>query len=144
MDLGPGNSPCVSYNLRKASLIVSKLYAREMRAAPIRGPQYSLMMMISRRENPRISELARAMGADRTTMTRNLEQLQKKGWIRVEPGKDGRTKAVQIAPKGKTALERSIAYWHKAQKRVLKALGDDRWRRMLKDLSALSALTSER
>ena len=137
-------STCVSFNLRKASLIVSKVYVREMRTAPIRGPQYSLMMMISRRENPRISELARAMGADRTTMTRNLEQLEKKGFIRVVQGKDGRTKAVQISPKGKAALERSNSYWQKAQAKVVKALGDDRWERMLQDLAALSTLASPR
>ena len=88
---------CVSYNLRKASRIVSKLYAREMRPAPVRGPQFSLMMMISGRQNPTISELARDIGADRTTMTRNLEQLQKRGFIEITQGKNLRTKAVRIA-----------------------------------------------
>jgi DNA-binding MarR family transcriptional regulator len=136
-------SGCVSYNLRKASRIVSKVYAREMRASPIRGPQFSLMMQISRRENARISELAREVGADRTTMTRNLEQLEKKGFIRVVQGKDLRTKAVQITPRGKAALERSISHWQKAQARVVKTLGDDRWQRMLSDLSVLSTLARQ-
>src|SRR5690349_12170416 len=98
-------SSCISYNLRKASRIVSKVYVREMRAAPVRGPQFTLMMMISKRENPKISELAREVGADRTTMTRNLEQLEKKGFIRISQGKDKRSKAVQIVPKGKAALQ---------------------------------------
>lgn len=131
---------CVSYNLRKASRIVSKLYTREMRPAPVRGPQFSLMMMISRRQNPTISELARDIGADRTTMTRNLEQLQKRGFIEITQGKNLRTKAVRIAPEGQAALERSITYWQKAQNKVLKTLGQDRWTRMLTDLSALAPL----
>jgi DNA-binding MarR family transcriptional regulator len=134
-------SACVSYNLRRASRIVSKVYTMEMRSAPVRGPQFSLMMMIARRERPTISELARDIGADRTTMTRNLEQLEKKGLISVAQGKDMRTKAVQLAPKGKAALERSISYWKKAQTKVLKTLGEDRWKRMLNDLSVLSTLT---
>lgn len=134
---------CVSYNLRKASRIVSKVYAREMRYSPIRGPQYSLMMQIVRRENPRISQLAREVGADRTTMTRNLEQLEKRGFVRVTQGKDMRTKAVQATPKGKAALERSISHWRKAQTKVLKTLGDDRWRRMLDDLSVLGSLARQ-
>jgi DNA-binding MarR family transcriptional regulator len=99
------------------------------------------MMMIARRERPTISELARTIGADRTTMTRNLDQLEKKGLISVVQGKDLRTKAVQLAPKGKAALERSVSYWQKAQTKVLKTLGEDRWQRMLNDLSVLSALT---
>lgn len=134
---------CVSYNLRKASRIVSKLYTREMRPAPVRGPQFSLMVMISRRQNPTISDLARDIGADRTTMTRNLEQLQKRGFIEITQGKNLRTKAVRIAPKGQAALERSIAYWQKAQNKVLKTLGQERWTRMLTDLSALTPLADQ-
>lgn len=134
---------CVSYNLRKASRIVSKVYAREMRSSPIRGPQYSLMMQIARRENPRISQLAREVGADRTTMTRNLEHLEKKGFVRVAQGEDMRTKAVQITPRGKAALQRSASYWQKAQIKVVKTLGEDRWKRMLADLSVLATLARQ-
>lgn len=133
-------SACVSFNLRKASRIVSKVFAREMRKAPVRGPQFSLMMMISKRENPTISALARDLGADRTTMTRNLEQLEKKGFIYITQGKDLRTKAVQVAPKGQAALKHSRTYWQKAQAKVLEALGEDRWSRMMSDLTVLTTL----
>jgi hypothetical protein len=40
-------------------------------------------------------------------------------------------------------LQRSIAYWQKAQSKVLKTLGQDRWTRMLTDLSALASLTGQ-
>jgi DNA-binding MarR family transcriptional regulator len=133
-------SACVSYNLRKASRIISKLYARDMRAAPVRGPQFSLMMMIAREGSAAISELSREIGADRTTMTRNLEHLVKKGFIRIVQGKDMRTKAVEVTAKGSAALERSIKYWQKAQARTVKALGQDRWNRMQNDLAVLSGL----
>ena len=134
-------SSCISYNLRKASRVVSKLYANEMRSAPIRGPQFSLMMMISTRKNPKISELAIEIGADRTTLTRNLEQLTKRGFIRVAQGNDLRSKAIQTTPKGELALERSLGHWQRAQAKALKALGEERWARMLNDLSVLSTLT---
>lgn len=74
-------------------------------------------------------------------MTRNLDHLERKGFIRVVQGKDMRTKAVEVTPKGKSALDRSIAYWQKAQARTVKALGEDRWERMLEDLSVLSNLS---
>ena len=99
----PQSAACVSYNLRKASRIVSKVYSKEMRLAPVRGPQYSLMM-ITRLESPAVSELAERTGADRTTMTRNLGHLEKRGFIRIAQGKDIRSKAVELTPKGKAAL----------------------------------------
>ena len=136
-------SPCVSYNLRKAARIVSKVYAQAMREAPVQGPQYSLMMLISRRERCTISELAEYMGTDRTTMTRNLEQLEKRGFIQIGQGRDQRSKAIVLKPKGKAAIERSVPYWREAQSQVLEALGEQRWQRMRGDLSALSALARE-
>lgn len=143
MNPAPPTAVCVSYNLRKASRIVSKVYAKEMRAAPVRGPQFSLMMAILRRENPTISELAEHMGADRTTMTRNLEQLAKRRLISITQGKNLRSKAVRLEPKGKDALDRSVPYWRNAQTKVLERLGEDRWLRMLSDLTALSTLTTD-
>jgi hypothetical protein len=67
MDAAAASSFCVNYNLRKASLIVSKVYTREMRGAPVRGRQFGLLMQIAKRPNSAISELARVVGADRTT-----------------------------------------------------------------------------
>jgi DNA-binding MarR family transcriptional regulator len=140
MKSGEQTSSCLSYNLRKASRVVSKLYAKEMRLAPVRGPQFSLMMAIARLECPAISALAKEIGADRTTMTRNLNHLQKRGFIHVAQGKDMRTKAVKISPRGRTALDQSISHWQKAQARVLQALGEQRRDRILDDLSVLSGL----
>lgn len=144
MNPTPPSEMCVSYNLRKASRIVSKVYTKEMRSAPVRGPQYSLMMMIARREHPTISEIADSTGADRTTMTRNLGHLQRRGFIRIVQGKNLRSKAVELTPKGKAAIERSVPCWRKAQAKVLKLLGADRWDRMLTDLTVLSTLTAKR
>jgi DNA-binding MarR family transcriptional regulator len=141
MNSATPSSLCISYNLRKASRIVSKVYAQEMRGAPVRGPQFSLMMMIARKESSTISELAEYMGTDRTTMTRNLDHLKRRGLIRIAQGKDLRSKAVELEPKGRNALERSTSYWRNAQAKVLAVLGDQRWDRMLADLSVLSGLT---
>jgi DNA-binding MarR family transcriptional regulator len=144
MKPAPPTSLCVSYTLRKASRIVSKIYAGAMRTAPVRGPQFSLMGVISRLQSPTISELAREIGADRTTLTRNLDHLEKKGLIGITQGKDLRTKAVQLTPKGRAALKLSMSYWQKAQAKVLKVLGEQRWNRILNDLSVLSTLTHEK
>jgi DNA-binding MarR family transcriptional regulator len=135
---------CVAYNLRKSSRIVSKIYEKEMRGAPIHGPQFSLMIIIAKRGTQTITGLARDIGADRTTLTRNLRQLERKGVVQISSGKDDRTKAVSLLPAGEQAIRESVPYWKRAQTKVLKALGEDRWARMLSDLSAVTALTARR
>ena len=135
---------CVAYNLRKSSRIVSKIYEKEMRGAPIHGPQFSLMIMIAKRGPQTITALARDIGADRTTLTRNLRQLERKGVIAISNGKDDRTKSVSILPAGEKALRDSVPYWKRAQTKVVAALGEDRWSRMLSDLSVVSTLATRR
>jgi DNA-binding MarR family transcriptional regulator len=131
---------CVAYNLRKSSRIVSKIYEKEMRPAPIRGPQFSLTIMIAKRGAVTISGLAKEIGADRTTLTRNLKQLERKGIVQIAPGEDSRMKVVSLKPKGEQAIRASVKHWKKAQTKVVSALGEERWVRMLADLSAVSAL----
>ncbi|HML16471.1 MAG TPA: MarR family winged helix-turn-helix transcriptional regulator [Bryobacteraceae bacterium] len=135
-----GTSRCVAYNLRKAARITTKIYEQEMRAAPIQGPQFSLLVIIAQRGPATISALAEAVGADRTTLTRNLRQLENKRVIEILPGADPRSKKVRVLPKGEAALRAAVKYWEKAQRKVLDTLGEDRWRRMLSDLSAVVAL----
>ena len=131
---------CVAYNLRKASRIASKVYEKEMRGAPVHGPQFSLMIIIAKRGTETITGLARDIGADRTTLTRNLRQLERKGLIRISQGSDNRAKAVALLPDGEKAIRESVRHWKRAQTKVVDALGAERWSRMLGDLAAVAAI----
>lgn len=117
---------CVSYNLRKSSQVVSRIYAREMHDAPVRGPSS-------------ITALAKEVGFDRTTLTRNLKPLEQRGLVHIELVTANR-KEVSLLPAGEVALRRAIQFWRKAQTKVVTELGEDRWNRMRGDLAAVIAL----
>jgi DNA-binding MarR family transcriptional regulator len=130
---------CVSFNLRKSSQVVSRIYAKEMHDSPVRGPLFSLMMMIYRRGPASITMLAKEVGLDRTTLTRNLKPLEQRGLIRIEQVTANR-KQVSLLPDGEEALHRAIECWRKAQDKVVNELGEERWNRMRDDLAAVMAL----
>jgi DNA-binding MarR family transcriptional regulator len=132
-------SICVAFNLRKSSQVVSRVYAREMQGSPIRGPLFALMMIIHKRGPASITTLASDIGLDRTTLTRNLKPLEKKGLIRIRQVSANR-KEVTILPEGEVALRHATACWRKAQNKVVNELGEERWARMREDLSAVMAL----
>jgi DNA-binding MarR family transcriptional regulator len=130
---------CVAFNLRKSSQVVSRIYAKEMHDSPVRGPLFALMMMIYRRGPASITTLARDVGLDRTTLTRNLKPLEQRGLIRIEQLTANR-KQVSLLPEGEEALLSAIECWRKAQTKVVNELGEDRWNRMRDDLAAVMAL----
>ena len=133
---------CVSYNLRKSSHIISRIYAKEMAEAPIRGPLFSLLAIIHKRGPDSITALANDLGLDRTTLTRNLKPLTQRGLIEIRQV-SANHKEIRLRPKGETALRRSLDCWRKAQKRVVDALGEDRWNRMREDLRAVMELGNQ-
>ena len=120
---------CVAFNLRKSARVVGRLYEQEMRDAPIKGPLFSLLAIINKRGAATITGLAKDIGLDRTTLTRNLKPLEKRGLIRIAQ-KEKRSKVVSLLPKGEAALRESLIRWRKAQDKVVRALGEDRWTRM--------------
>ena len=132
---------CVAYNLRKAAHIVSRIYAKEMAKAPIRGPLFSLLATINKSGPQTITAVAQDLGLDRTTLTRNLEPLKRRGLIEIRKMAANR-KEIRLLPKGETTLTRSLHFWRRAQARVVSELGESRWSRMRKDLRAVMALDS--
>ena len=135
-------SACVALNLRKSSHIVSRYYAKQMRDSPVRGPLFSLLAMIRRHGSANITVLARDIGLDRTTLTRNLKQLEQRGFIEVSPAMANK-KAVRLLPDGEAALQEALLHWRKTQDKVVSELGEARWKRMRRDLAAVMALGNQ-
>lgn len=84
-----------------------------------------------------IKKLADWAIMDRTTVTRNLKLLEKKGSIRIEPGKDHRERVVTLTHEGITALVAAIPFWEKAQHHVGEIFGKDRTSRVVRELSKM-------
>ena len=89
------------------------------------------------------TRLAEHLALDRTTLTRNLKVLADRGLVQISPGSDRRERVASITGAGEAAIERATPVWREAQERLVAAFGEDRWRRMIEDMSDLAALTEE-
>ena len=90
-----------------------------------------------------MQDMSTLMAMDRTTLTRNLSPLLKKGLVKVSVGSDRRARPIQITPKGKSALEKALPYWEKAQAHILDTLGADKWDAMMRGLHQISMIVEE-
>jgi DNA-binding MarR family transcriptional regulator len=84
-----------------------------------------------------ITALAKFMGMDRSTLTRNLAPLEREGLIRV--GNEGwrRSRTVEITQKGRSRLRTALPFWEKAQATLRQKLGSRRWPVIMADLDDL-------
>ena len=127
---------CSLFNLRKASRVVTQLYDESFRDAGIRGTQFALLAGIYWSGTATLTDLARLLAMDRTTLTRNLKPLRMNHLVTTAAGRDRRARAVTITPRGRRALARALPFWERAQARFVRRLGSHQWKLLMESLAA--------
>jgi DNA-binding MarR family transcriptional regulator len=132
---------CTCFNLRKAARRVTSVYDAALKSSGLKVTQMTLLTAIRVLEPVTIKRLAKAIVMDRTTLSRNVSLLNRKGLIDVEPGDDLRTRKLSLTEQGHSALVAAFPLWRKAQGEIVKELGEARWTSLLKGISDLVALS---
>ena len=114
---------CLCLASRRAARTITRAFEKQMRPHGIRAPQFSLLVLLELKGPQSIGELADALGADRTTLTRNLALIEAQSLVKIRPGDDARSRIVAITPKGRGALKGAFPAWRKAQAALSAAIG---------------------
>lgn len=128
---------CTCFNLRKAARLVTSVYDAALKPTGLKVTQMTLLTAIRVLEPVTINKLAKAVVMDRTTLSRNVSLLNKKGMIEIEPGDDLRTRKLSLTELGHAVLPAAYPLWQKAQDEMTVRLGEDRWTALLSAISHL-------
>jgi DNA-binding MarR family transcriptional regulator len=126
---------CTCSELRRAARAVTLLYDNAFRSSGLLSTQLGVLHVIYKSDTIRISHLAKELGMDRTTLTRNLTVLQRQGFIKISSGKDNRTRIVTITNKGRTTIAKAIPLWNDVQNKVKEQMGETLWNELMVNLS---------
>src|SRR5579885_2330875 len=88
--------PCTCANLRRASRAVTRLYNRELKPDGIEVTQFTLLMALERTGEISQGRLGEILALDSTTLTRMLDLLKKRGWVRAKEGDDRRVRIFRL------------------------------------------------
>ena len=111
-----------------------------MAPSGIKATQFTMLGAVAMMGSPSVTALSQQLNLDRTTLTRNLKVLVKMGLITISRGEDRRERVVTPTEFGLTTIKEATPAWQEAQTSLAKSLGEERWRRMLEDLSDLDIL----
>ncbi|MFA6163680.1 MAG: MarR family winged helix-turn-helix transcriptional regulator [Methylobacter sp.] len=134
---------CTAFNLRKATRAISQFYDDMLRPVGIRGTQYSLLVALKLKGKVLITELAEKTVMDRTTLTRNLEVMEKQGLVDVSPGEDRRTRIVSITEQGSAILLKAYPLWLQAQTQIANTMQSERMDQLMAGISELIDITKQ-
>jgi DNA-binding MarR family transcriptional regulator len=139
-ELGEIAATCACFSLRKAARVVTQIYDRALRPSGLGAAQFNLLVAVALLEAPTVTHLARVLAMDPTTLVRNLAPLTRDRLVRVDPGKDRRTRNVTLTENGSVALSRAMPLWRRAQARIVQHVGAERLPGFAERLGALAAL----
>lgn len=136
----PAGSPCTCFRVRKLTRLMSQRYDRRLAAAGLNLNQYSILRRLGDRART-IGDLARELGMDRSTLSRDLKPLVACGWVEPVTGEDARQRPVRATAAGRRTLAKALARWREAQDEIETLLGAERTARLHAQLDfALSRL----
>jgi DNA-binding MarR family transcriptional regulator len=123
--LSPQPQGCTNFKLRQLLRSVARLYDAQMAPTGLKTTQYSLLSHLAKLGPIAPTELARHMGMDASTLTRNLRPLLGQGWCVQGPGADARSRSITLTAEGRAKQQQAKAHWKRAQLDLNRRLGDD-------------------
>ena len=134
------DAACACGRLRRASRALTQFYDDALAPTGLRVTQYSLMRTLAREGTKRVSALAKVYMLDRTALSRALDPLVARGYVRVASGRDARTREVSLTRTGAAALDEASDAWRRAQAAVARRLGRERLETLIATLGDLESL----
>src|SRR5262249_30254047 len=129
-------SSCVAYRMRMLSRVISGLYDEALAPLRLKGSQLNVLATLANQGPMVPTDLCGRLRMDKSTLSRNLDRMGKRGWLAVRPGEDNRTHLVELTPKGIRLLRDAYPLWSQAQAEAARRLG-------VEGLTALHTLTQK-
>jgi DNA-binding MarR family transcriptional regulator len=114
---------CVGGGVRKLNRMVTAIYDGALANAGLKTSQFGMLVAVANREEVRPAELTKLLQMDESTLSRNVERMCARGWLRLKRDQDRRSHLIAVTDKGKTLLRKSLPAWQQAQDEVSQRLG---------------------
>lgn len=125
---------CACFNVRRVSRVITQFFDAEVRRHGIRPTQTPILGALHAKTKWSMAELSEWLGMERTTLLRNLRPLQRDGLVRATGAGRGGHVELELTPKGRATLAKTLPAWRSAQDKVVATLGKERWSAIISDL----------
>jgi DNA-binding MarR family transcriptional regulator len=133
-------SQCLVLNSRMAARAISRRADRKLRPFGVTAAQFNIMGAMATRQGRTITELADALAMERTTLSRNLALLERKGLISALPAERGNGRVSALTEAGRDLFEAIVPEWRKSQAELRQELQSPDFATIIAGLRHLSRL----
>jgi DNA-binding MarR family transcriptional regulator len=130
---------CVGFRVRKLNRMVTAIYDSALAGAGLKTSQFGVLVAVSNREKVKPWDLTNLLQMDGSTLSRNVERMCAKGWLRLLSDEDRRSHLIVVTEKGQALIRKCLPAWQRAQAEVSQRLGADGVAALRSALSKLHA-----
>ena len=116
---------CLGGCVRKLNRMVTSIYDGALANAGLKTSQFSVLVSVANRKQARPAELTKQLELDESTVSRNVERMCARGWLRLVQDEDRRSHLIEVTDKGRALIRKCLPAWQKAQAEVSRRLGTD-------------------
>lgn len=115
---------CLAVRLRALNRALTSVYDDHLRPFGLKTSQLNVLVAIEAAGAIQPVQLAEALSLEKSTVSRNVDKLAARGWVKCAPVRQGRGQSLCLTPSGRRLLSTVAPAWRTAQERALAALGE--------------------
>lgn len=99
--------------------------------------QFSIVRALSRNGETPLSELAKELVMERTSLYRTIAPLEAMDAVKIAAAAKGRAKCASLTETGRDMMLAATPHWERAQSDIVAALGEPVWRALSQALISI-------
>jgi DNA-binding MarR family transcriptional regulator len=115
---------CLGVRLRMIHRVINGIYDNALRPHGLRAGQMTILIGVACAGPIKPGRLCHALRMEKSTLSRDVEVLARKGWLEVEPDTEGRGQTLRLSSSGATLLKTALPAWEEAQQEATELLGE--------------------
>ncbi len=116
-------SECLAVRIRLLNRTVTNIFDDALRPLGVKVSQLNVLMVVAKRGPISPGGVARRLNLEKSTVSRNVDRMRTRGWLKVSEGDSGRKQILEIGTAGRKLIEKSLPFWKKAQEQTEAVLG---------------------
>jgi DNA-binding MarR family transcriptional regulator len=114
---------CLATRMRSLNRVVSGVYDRAFRPIGLTASQVSILVVLAATDGAKPAEVCLALQIDKSTLSRNIQLMQRQGWVQTAATKDARSHLLEVTEVGRGLIEQALPLWRGAQVQARDVLG---------------------
>lgn len=114
---------CLATRMRRLNRVISGIYDRSFGAVGVTASQMGILVVLAQADGSKPAEVCQALQMDKSTLCRNVQRMQRQGWVATVATDDARSHRLEVTDLGRGLIERALPLWRRAQAQARDVLG---------------------